>query len=226
MLHSDPPHFRTSKAFIPSFTEIITFFFWGGLGPEMLGCSTCTWTNLSSSNRTGKNSKRLIRAHRCSWGKLWTTRFKKKKIKTNCRFWGVRSKIRVWRLTPAHGTANGVDRPLEPPFLRPTESSPLSLHLRNQLAHPSPNPGNEQQVHLLFVSPSFCSPSPNKARPDFLFRSLGNLYWLKSPRIQVGNTFNTYISLMYHLYFIIWGKNIPGGINTGAVKTKASLHSG
>lgn len=48
------------------------------LGPRTLCCPACTWTNVSLSNKTQRNSKGLkIIECMCSWGTLCTTRYKK-----------------------------------------------------------------------------------------------------------------------------------------------------
>ena len=53
------------------------------LGPGTLCCSACTWTNISLSNKIQRNYKGLIiTACMCSWGKFWTTRYKKTKNPT------------------------------------------------------------------------------------------------------------------------------------------------
>ena len=53
------------------------------LGPRTLCCSACTWTNVSSSNKIQRNYKGLkITVCMCSWGRLWTKRYKETKSTT------------------------------------------------------------------------------------------------------------------------------------------------
>ena len=77
-------HFLPSK-FLP---QPKPTSFWDRLGPGNLCYSTYIWTNVSSSNKTERYSKGLkITASICSWGKLWTTGYKKAKKKPlNCHF--------------------------------------------------------------------------------------------------------------------------------------------
>lgn len=95
------------------------------LGPGTLGCSACTWMNVSSSKRTQRTSKGLqITMYTCSQGKWWT-RYKDQK--PNSQFWEARSKSRLPCMNPAHSTAKGVGRPPEP-LLWPTPWTCPDLH--------------------------------------------------------------------------------------------------
>ena len=59
-----------------------------------------TWTKVSLSNKIQRNYKGLkISVCTCSWGKFWTTRYKKTK-NLNCHFWGAGSKSRVPHMPP------------------------------------------------------------------------------------------------------------------------------
>ena len=65
---------------------------------------------LTFFDKTQRNDKELkITAHILSWGKLWTTRYKRSKL--NRYFWGARNKSRVLHMVPAQSTTKGVGRP-------------------------------------------------------------------------------------------------------------------
>ena len=102
------------------------------LGPGTLCCSACTWINVSSSNKIQRNYKEL-KITACSWGQLWTTRYKKTKNPTATSEEpgakaGGQEKSRVLLMPPAHNTTKGVGRPPKPP-LRP-----------DPWTHPYPHP--------------------------------------------------------------------------------------
>ena len=67
--------------------------------PQRQGCSACTWTQLSSSNKIQKKTKPKtcmgLKITMCmhSWGKFWTKRYKETK-NPNCHFWRVWNKNR------------------------------------------------------------------------------------------------------------------------------------
>ena len=53
---------------------------WDMLGTGTLCCNACSWTNVSLNNKIQRNYKGLkISVCMHSWGKLWTTRYKKTK---------------------------------------------------------------------------------------------------------------------------------------------------
>ena len=65
---------------------------------------------LTFFDKAQRNDKELkITAHMLSWGKLWTTRYKRSKL--NLYFWGARNKSRVLHMVPAQSTTKGVGRP-------------------------------------------------------------------------------------------------------------------
>ena len=70
-----------------------------GIWDPLLQCcnASCTWTNLSSSNKIRRNYKGLkIAARMGGWGKFWTKDTKRPKH-PYCHFWRARSKNRVSR---------------------------------------------------------------------------------------------------------------------------------
>ena len=55
----------------------------GTWDPLLKCCNACTWTHLSLSNKIQRNYMGLkIIACMCSWGKLWTKRYKRPKNST------------------------------------------------------------------------------------------------------------------------------------------------
>ena len=98
------------------------------LGPGTLCCSTCTWTNISSSNKIQRSCKGLtITVCMGSWSKLWTIRYQKKQ-KPKCHFWEAGSKSRVLYMhlhtAPPKGLA---DHPSHPSFSTPMDPYPRPM---------------------------------------------------------------------------------------------------
>ena len=107
----------------------------------------------------------------CSWGKLWTRRYKKTKKNPNCHFWRARSKDRVlgakggYCTCPLHSTPpNGwVDHLRHPSGRTPGHTPSLTLYKEPDY----PSSGSEQgNLLLVFVLPC-CSRGPNKALLDW-----------------------------------------------------------
>ena len=137
-----------------------------------LCCSSCTWTDLSSSNKIQRNYKGLkITECMCSWDKV-RTKDTKGPREPNCHFWRVRGKSRAWCMPPALSTPKGKGGPPKTPLQRyPWIQPTLTLHkvqahrpLRERVREP--------------VTCSCCPPcrrSPNKSSPEFLVWCLVNV---------------------------------------------------
>ena len=83
-----------------------------GTWPGTLCCSAWTWTNISSSNKIQRNCKGLkIAACASGWGKLWTTRGKKR-IKNPA----ASSKVPGAEYCLLHTAPPGVGRQPQPPL--------------------------------------------------------------------------------------------------------------
>ena len=110
------PHTASQLHFLPSkfLPQPKPTSFWDRLGPGNLCYSTYIWTNVSSSNKTERYSKGLkITASIRSWGKLWTTGYKKAKkkkkpqlplLKSQEQKQDIGSKRRVLCFCPLHST--------------------------------------------------------------------------------------------------------------------------
>ena len=84
---------------------------WDGLGPGTLCCGACIWTNTSSSNWMQGTYKGLkITACTCSWGTLWTPRYKKTKNPTaTSGVSGAKTGFCAWSLTQHHWGGPQID---------------------------------------------------------------------------------------------------------------------
>ena len=127
----------------------------------------------------------------CSWGKLWTTRYKETKktqpplLKSRENKQGVGSKGRVLRMPPALNTTKAVGHPPKP-ALQPNPGHTPTLTPYKEPAW-SPWEVSKHGNLLLVFAPLCCSRDPNKAFPEFLVWPLINFYWLRRPRTLVGN---------------------------------------
>ena len=80
-------------------------------------CNACTWTNLSSSNKTQRHYQGLkITVCMCNWDKLWIKDTKRPKKKPNCHFWKAGSKSPVLRMPHELNTTKGVGKAPKPPL--------------------------------------------------------------------------------------------------------------
>ena len=76
------------------------------LGLETLGCSACTWTHHTSSNKTQRNYKRLKNSlMHAQLGQIMNK--KQKDQKPNCHLQKARSKNKVLLTPLAHNTTKG-----------------------------------------------------------------------------------------------------------------------
>ena len=115
---------------------------WDRLESGTLCCKACTWTHLSSSNKTQRNYEGLkVTAHMCSWGKFWTQNIQKDRsptatseepgAKTGC--WEQKQgTVHILCTTPPEGWANNLTHPSG---LTPGHT-PTLPHLRDQLNTP------------------------------------------------------------------------------------------
>ena len=149
---------------------------WDRLGPRTLGCSAHTWTNVSLSNRMQRNYKGLkITACVCSWGNLWTTKYKKTKNPTaTSKVLGSKAGYCPWSLhiAPPGGWADHLSHPSSlnhgpTPTLTPFKGPACPLSASEQ--------GNLLRVFI----PLCCSMSPSTALPEFLVWPLISFYWLR-----------------------------------------------
>ena len=153
--------------------------YWDRLGPETRDpflhyCNACIRTNVSSSNTIQRNYKELkITVCPCSWGKLWTTCYKKTKktsaatseepgAKPGCHE-QKQDTTHVPALTTTKGVANRLSHlpawslghtPTFTPYKEPT--------------HPSAHSGSKQGNLLFIFAPSCCSRGPSKGSSEFL----------------------------------------------------------
>ena len=135
------------------------------LGPGTLCCNACTWANVSSSNKVQRNYEGLkITACTRSWGKLWTTRYKKTKHPAaTSEEPGAKAGDRPYPLhtPPPKGWVDHLNHPSSPP-----PDAPLpSPHSRNKLAAPRE-----------MTKGTCCSTRSNKALPEFPVCPLINFY--------------------------------------------------
>lgn len=153
---------------------------WVGMRPRTLCCGACTCTNMSSSSKIQRNCKRLkITVCMGNWGKLWTIRYKTASSEEPG------AKAEYWPTPPVHTTTKGAGRqPMPTPWPNPWAHSP---------PHPlegisSPFWGSEQAREPVDCSPSpLLQQGPHNAEREFPAWLLINFYWLRKPRILVGN---------------------------------------
>ena len=170
----------------------------GTWAPLLQGCSACTWTRLSSSNKRQRNYMRLkITGCMHSWGKFWTKDTKRPK-NPSATFEGPRAKAGYFacplHTTPPKWWANHPSHPSVPtPGHTPT-LTPYKERAR-------PRAGSKQGNLLFVLTPCCCSGVPSKALPEFLVWPLINFYWLRRPRALVGNntTFLQYVQI-----YVLW----------------------
>ena len=189
-MHSCPPQRRTVQSLISHFiwpqVQVCRWWsIWDRLGPGTWDPLLQCWPlDISLSNRIRRNYKGLkITVCMSSWGKLWTTKYKKAQTQLPLmRCQEQKQGTHAWSLhtAPPRGWGDhlshtsGSHRPT--PILTPFKEPGLSTS------------GSEQGNLLPVLAPLCYSRSPSKALPEFLVCSLINFYWLKSPRTQVGNT--------------------------------------
>ena len=136
---------------------LIHCWWWVRLGPETLCCWAGTWTNISSSKIQRNYMGLKIAVCMPSWGKLWTTRYKKTK-KPNCHLWTARNKSRVWSMPPPNTT--------------PQRKQPGPMLLVFAPRSPPKKPC------LNFLS-GLLSISLDKGKPRTLGSNSRNLYWCR-----------------------------------------------
>ena len=156
----------------PSFKQLIVRQA-GTWDPLIQCCNTCTWTNVSLSNKIQRNYKRLkIIVCMCSWGKLRTRRYKKTK-KPNCHFWRAGSKNRVsvakagyWEC-PLHSTPpKGWTKLLSYPFSSTHRLTSTYPHSIQGTSLPPPR-GASKGNHYLFSLPPAAAGAPVKPSLNF-----------------------------------------------------------
>ena len=156
----------------------------------MTGCSAYTWTNTSLSKKAQRKYKRLkISVYISSCGKLWMTRYQKKKPleKPNFHFWTSEGKNRYREQkrgtthAPAHTTTKGVGRPPKP-RLWPDPYKERDCPPHTHLGEPA-----SKVTCCLFSLPPAMAGTPNKALPEFPVWPLVNFYWLGKPRTLLWN---------------------------------------
>lgn len=151
-----------------------------GLWPGTLCCSTYTWINVSLSNRIQKNYKELkTTVYLCSWGKLWTTRYKKtKNLAASSAVWEQKHGVVYDPCTQYH---SGWARHLS--HLSGRGSTLALTPFKGQDCSPT----QSKQGNLLLVfAPSCCGTSPNKVCLEFSSSFLSISIWSRSPRNLIG----------------------------------------
>nr|XP_030719679.1 uncharacterized protein LOC115857032 [Globicephala melas] len=146
-------------------------------GTWTLGCSAYTWTNVSWSNKIRRNYKGLKPLCSHSWGKLWTTRYKKTKPNQTqlplLKSWEQKNRVSGAKAgscaCPLHSPPpeGEADQLSHPSSVTPGHTPTLTSY--KEPARPPPPPlWSEKGNLLLFLTPSCCSRGPSKALPEFL----------------------------------------------------------
>lgn len=106
----------------------------------------------------------------CSWGNLWTIRYKKTK-KPKCHLWRNWSKNRMpAKQGTAHSPCTQHHQRGEQTPLGPTPGHNPALISRKE-SDLLPASGSKGTCYVLLLTPLYCSMSPNKALPEFCLPS-------------------------------------------------------
>ena len=174
----------------------------GTWAPLLSRCNACTWTHLSSSNKTQRN---CARPSACAAGADSGQKIQESK-KPICHFWRAWSEKAEGQeqkqgaaQAPLHAIPlKGWADHLSSPPARPLDAPLPSAHIRNKLTTTPGSNGagggvggreaSKQENLLIVLTRPCCSRDLNKAVPEFLVWPLINFYCLRRPRTLVGYT--------------------------------------
>ena len=148
-----------------SYDEHILMRYWetGTWDPS---CRVCTWTNVSTSNRSKETKGWEMLAGMCSWGKLGT---RCRKAKNQPLLLRLQQQKQVPMHDPCTQHQQGGGQATKPCSSPTHQSTPPSPHLRKR-----PTCSGSSKDTCYWFSPLMPQLSPNNASPEFLLCPLAN----------------------------------------------------